>query len=138
MYSPPVTQIVATAEAALREAATAPTPALEEVARWCAEVGGVDPHLERAALVHARALVSVDALVADVTETLRSRLVAAGPMLPDLVARGGVARVLATLGLDDVDPAPEAMSRPVPPRVARLYWQRLRGYVAWSASCAWG
>jgi hypothetical protein len=58
-------------------------------------------------------------------------------MLPALVARGGVARVLASVGLDDVEPSPDAMSRTLSPRIARFYWQRLRGYVSWSASCAW-
>jgi hypothetical protein len=137
MVSMPVTQIVATATAALRDAASAESLDLEDVARWCAEVGGVDPLLERAALAQAFALVSVDALVADVAATLRARLVAAGPMLPALVARGGVARVLASVGLDDVEPGPDALSKAMPPRIARFYWQRLRGYVSWSASCAW-
>ncbi len=132
-----VATIVAAATAAVREAATARLPDLEEVARFCAEVGGVDPHLERAALLHARRLIAIDALVADVAATLRARLVAAGPALPALIARGGVPRVLANLGLDDVDPAPGSMTRAVPPRIARFYWQRLRAYVSWSASCAW-
>jgi hypothetical protein len=131
-----ISEIVAAATAMLRDAA-APKPLLEDVARWCAEVGGVDPHLERAALLHALALVSVDAVIADVAATLRARLVAAGPLLPDLIARGGVPRVLASLGLDDVDPVPGALRRPLTPRVARFYWQRLRAYVSWSASCAW-
>lgn len=130
-------EIVATATVALRRAATDPTLPLEEVARWCAEVGGVDPHLERAALVQALALVSIDALIADLSVTLRTRLLAAGPLLPSLVARGGVPRVLASLGLDDLDPSPGALLRPVPPRIARFYWQRLRAYVSWSAACGW-
>src|SRR5687767_11286287 len=130
-------EIVDTATTALREAAMSETPPIEDVARWCAEFGGVDPHLERAALVHARRVVSVEAVVADVAATLRQRLAAAGPFLPALVERGGVARVLASLGLDDVEPGPDAMSRPVPPRVARFYWQRLRGFVSWQVSCAW-
>ena len=138
MRSPPedISEIVATATTILRDAA-APKPLLEDVARWCAEVGGVDPHLERAALLHALALVSVDAVIADVAATLRHRLIAAGPLLPDLIRRGGVPRVLASLGLDDVDPVPGALRRPLTPRVARFYWQRLRAYVSWSASCAW-
>ena len=131
-----VAEIVAAATAALREAA-GPKPMLEDVARWCAEVGGVDPHLERAALLHALALVSVDAVIADVAATLRARLLAAGPLLPELIARGGVPRVLASLGLDDVEPVPGALRRPLSPRVARFYWQRLRAYMSWSASCAW-
>ena len=131
-----VSEIVATATAMLRDVA-GPKPLLEDVARWCAEVGGVDPHLERAALLHALALVSVDAVIADVAATLRARLISAGPLLPELIARGGVPRVLASLGLDDVDPVPGALRRPLTPRVARFYWQRLRAYVSWSASCAW-
>jgi len=132
-----VGEIIAAAVIALREAAQPDTLELEDVARWCAEVGGVDPRIERAALMQALAIVHVEALVADVAATLRARLLAAGPYLPALVARGGVPRVLATLGLDDVDPIPGGLSRAMPPRIARLYWQRLRAYVAWSASCAW-
>jgi hypothetical protein len=131
-----VSRIVTTATEVLRESASS-TPLLEDVARWCVEVGGVDPHLERAALLHALALVSVDVVIADVAATLRVRLLAAGPLLPELIARGGVPRLLASLGLDDVDPAPGALRRPMSPRVARFYWQRLRAYVSWSASCAW-
>jgi hypothetical protein len=133
----PVAAIIAMATAALREAATARAPSLEDVARWCAEIGGVDPHLERAALHHARRLVDTDVLVADLGATLRARLAAAGPALPALIARGGIPRVLGNLGLDDVDPPAGAMTRAVPPRIARFYWQRLRAYVSWTASCAW-
>jgi hypothetical protein len=134
---PDLAAIVATATTALREAARLDALHLEDVARWCAEVGGVDPQLERAALIQALALVHAEVLVADVAATLQARLVAAGPLLPVLVARGGVARVLTSLGLDDVEPAPRALRRAVPPRVARFYWQRLRAFVSWSASCAW-
>ncbi len=129
--------ILAAATAELRAAARDRTLALEDVARWCAEVGGVDPCLERAALAHAFALIDVDALIADITATLRVRLVAAGPLLPSLVGRGGVPRVLTSIGLDDVDPPATALRRQVSPRIARFYWQRLRSFVAWSASCAW-
>jgi hypothetical protein len=129
--------LVAQAHAALRAVAHGPTLPLEDVARWCAEVGGVDPCLERAALAHALDVVSVDAAVEDIVATLRARLVAAGPLLPSLVGRGGMPRVLASIGLDDVDPPAAAVRRAVSPRIARFYWQRLRSYVAWSASCAW-
>lgn len=132
-----IAEIVAAATNALGRAGADRALPLEEVARWCAEVGGVDPHLERAALIQAFALVSVDALIADLAVTLRTRLLAAGPLLPSLVARGGVPRVLASLGLDDLDPPPDALLRPVPPRIARFYWQRLRAYVSWSAACGW-
>jgi hypothetical protein len=132
-----IAEIVATATTALREAASPRTLVLEDIARWCAEVGGVDPHLERAALVHALALISVDAVIADVAATLRARLIAAGPLLPELIARGGIPRVLTSLGLDDVDPQPGALRRELSPRIARFYWQRLRAYLSWSASCAW-
>ena len=138
MRRPPedISEIVATATTMLRDA-VAPKPLLADVTRWCAEVGGVDPHLERAALLHALVLVSVDAVIADVAATLRARLISAGPALPELIARGGVPRVLASLGLDDVDPVPGALRRPLTPRIARFYWQRLRAYLSWSASCAW-
>lgn len=109
---------------------------LEDVARWCAEVGGVDPRLERAALLHGLALVSMEAVIADVAASLRARLIAAGPLLPALVACNGVPWVLASLGLDEVDPPPMALSRQMPPRIARFYWRRMRAYVAWSASAA--
>jgi len=132
-----VADIIETAAAALRDAATPATLELEEIARWCAEVGGVDPRIERAALLQALALIHIDTLIADVLATLRGRLLAAGPYLPALIERGGVPRMLASLGLDDVEPHAGALSREVPPRVARLYWQRLRAYVSWSASCAW-
>jgi hypothetical protein len=133
-----IADIVATAMIALREAAVIEDDfPLEEVARWCAEVGGVDPRLERAALLHGLALISMDAVVADVAASLRGRLVAAGPLLPALVACNGVPWVLASLGLDEVDPPPEAVNRPVPPRIARFYWRRMRAYIAWSASTAW-
>jgi hypothetical protein len=129
-------EIVVTARAVIADAVRAPM-LLEDVARWCAEVGGVDPRLELAALRHARSLVALDALGADVLAALRARLCAAGDLLPTLVERGGVPRVLATLGLDDVDPPESAVLRLVPPRIARFYWQRLRAYLAWSAACAW-
>jgi hypothetical protein len=103
---------------------------LDEVARWCAEIGGVDPRLELAALRHAAAIVDLDALVDDLTASLRARLGAAGE------SRGVVPRVLATLGLDDVDPPDDAMLRELAPRIARFYWQRLRAFVAWRAACA--
>jgi len=133
-----ISEIIASATLALREAARLETePTLEEVARWCAEVGGVDPRLERAALLHAIAMISPDALIEDVAATLRARLIAAGPLLPALIACGGIPWVLASLGLDEAEPPPEALSRRVPPRVARFYWRRLRAYVAWSASANW-
>jgi hypothetical protein len=131
-----IAEIVDSATAALREAA-ADDLAIDDVARWCAETGGVDPRLERAALVHARRLVRIEALIADVAATLRARLAAAGPLLPELIASGGVPRVLASVGFDDVEPAPHALARHVPPKVARFYWQRLRGFVSWTASCGW-
>ena len=131
-----ISEIVATATAMLREAAT-PRPLLEDVARWCAEVGGIDPRLELAALRHASEVLDVDALVRDLIASLRGRLVAAGDLVPTLVARGGVPRMLANLALDDVEPPAEAVTRLMPPRIARFYWQRLRAYVAWSAACAW-
>lgn len=130
-------QILATAAAAIADAAQPRGVSLEEVARWCAEVGGVDPRLELAALRHAHEIVVLETLRAEVLASLRARLLAAGELLPVLVARGGVPRVLATLGLDDVEPPPDGLTRLMPPRIARFYWQRLRAYVAWSASCAW-
>jgi hypothetical protein len=130
-------EIIATATRIVGAAANARSLPLDDVARWCAEVGGVDPRLELAALRHAREVVAIDALVDDIVGALRGRLVAAGELLPVLVARGGVPRVLATLGLDDVEPPPEAIAKLMPPRIARFYWQRLRAYVAWSASCDW-
>jgi hypothetical protein len=129
--------IVETATAVVGDAARARSLPFEDVARWCAEVGGVDPRLELAALRHARDIVDRDALVDDVVAALRGRLVHAGELLPTLVARGGVPRVLATLGLDDVEPPADAITRLMPPRIARFYWQRLRAYVAWTASCRW-
>lgn len=128
--------IVAAVSAAVADATRARTIALEDVARWCAEVGGVDPRLELAALRHALEIVVLDAICADVVASLRARLVAAGDLLPTLVARGGVPRVLTTLGLDDVEPPEGAITRLMPPRIARFYWQRLRAYVAWSAAVA--
>jgi hypothetical protein len=144
-YAPPrrrrstdVGDIVATATVALHEIATAePALHLDDVARWCAAYGGVDPRLERAALTHALELVNIDVLIADLVVSLRGRLIAAGELLPALVECGGVPLVLAAVGLDDVDPPAEALSRAVPPRIARFYWQRLRAFVSWSASCAW-
>jgi hypothetical protein len=127
---------VATATRLVGEASRA-RMGLEEVARWCAEVGGVDPRLELAALRHATAVIALDLLAADVVASLRSRLLAAGELLPALVARGGISRVLATLGLDDVDPPAGAFARALAPRIARFYWQRLRAYLAWSAACSW-
>lgn len=132
-----LSEIIATAAGTVRDAAHPSTLVLEEVARWCVEVGGVDPRLELAALRHAREVIAIDALVDDVIATLRARLIAAGDLFPTLVARGGIPRVLAALGLDDVDPPPHATLRPLPPRIARFYWQRLRAFVAWSAACAW-
>ncbi|MCA9674078.1 MAG: hypothetical protein H6709_17965 [Kofleriaceae bacterium] len=132
-----MSDIVAAASIALRDAARHDGLALEDVARFCAEVGGVDPRLEQAALRHAVCLCDVDALITDLIASLRARLIAAGPLLPTLVARGGVPRVLASLGVEDVEPVAGALTRPVPPRIARFYWQRLRAYLAWSAACAW-
>jgi hypothetical protein len=130
-----IAEIVATATVALRDAATVDvTFPLEDVARWCAEVGGVDPRLERAALLHGLALISMEAVIEDVAASLRARLIAAGPLLPALVACNGVPWVLASLGLDEVEPPPDAVARPVPRRIARFYWRRLRAYFAWSAS----
>ena len=130
-------EILATAAAALADAVQPRAVTLEEVARWCAEVGGVDPRLELAAIRHALEVVALERLRADVLASLRARLVAAGELLPILVARGGVPRVLATLGLDDVEPPADGLTRLMPPRIGRFYWQRLRAYVAWCASCAW-
>ncbi len=131
-----VADIVVRATSALRVAAAAAIT-LEDVARFCAEVGGVDPRLERAALLHADALIARDELVLDLADSLRTRLITAGALLPTLIARGGLPRVLASLGLEDVDPPASALARPLQPRIARFYWQRLRAYVAWSAACAW-
>ncbi len=132
-----IAEIVAAATRALHDSSTVDVSfPLEDVARWCAEVGGVDPRLERAALLHGLALVSMEAVIADVAASLRARLIAAGPLLPALVACNGVPWVLASLGLDEVDPPPAALSRPMPPRIARFYWRRMRAYVAWSASAA--
>jgi hypothetical protein len=130
-------EILATASAAIADAAQPRGVALEEVARWCAEMGGVDPRLELAALRHALDVVAIERLRADVLASLRARLIAAGDLLPVLVARGGVPRVLATLGLDDVEPPADGLTRLMPPRIGRFYWQRLRAFVAWSAACAW-
>ena len=133
--SQPLGEILAGVASAARDAISPRRLSLDEVARWCAEVGGVDPRLEQAALRHALSLVDSDVLVADVVGSLRARLVAAGELLPSLVARGGVTRMLAGLGLDDVDPPDGGLTRPLPPRIARFYWQRLRAFVAWSAAC---
>jgi hypothetical protein len=132
-----LSEIVTTAGALVVEAVRTPIVSLEEVARWCAEVGGVDPRLELAALRHATGVIALDLLAADVVASLRGRLLAAGELLPGLVSRGGIPRVLATLGLDDVDPPAGAILRPLAPRIARFYWQRLRAFTAWSAACAW-
>lgn len=129
--------LLGTASTLIREAAHRQGLGLEDVAGWCAEVGGVDPRLEFAALRHARRVVATDALIADLIAHVRARLMAAGELLPALVARGGVPRVIAMLGLDDVDPPPDAITAAMPPRIARFYWQRLRAFVAWSAACAW-
>lgn len=126
--------IVGAVSLLLRDAAQLGGLALDDVAGWCAEIGGVDPRLEHAALRHAQRVIDLDALVADLAAHVRARLTAAGELLPALVARGGVARVLAVLGLDDVDPPPGAMIVAMPPRIARFYWQRLRAYVAWRAA----
>lgn len=132
---PEIAEIVAGATLALRDRDTVDlTFPLEDVARWCAEAGGVDPRLERAALLHGLALISIEAVIDDVAASLRERLIAAGPLLPALIACNGVPWVLASLGLDEVEPPPDAVARPVPPRIARFYWRRLRAYVAWSAS----
>jgi hypothetical protein len=128
--------IVATAGLLVRRAARARI-VLEDVARWCAEVGGVDPRLELAALRHATEVVAIELVVEDLILELRTRLYAAGDLMPALIARGGISRVLATLGLDDVDPPAGAVARAMQPRIARFYWQRLRAYLAWSAACAW-
>jgi hypothetical protein len=128
--------ITATAAALVGEAARARI-ALDVVARWCAEVGGVDPRLELAALRHATEVIAIDLLAADVVLALRLRLAAAGELFPTLVAHGGIPRVLATLGLDDVDPPDGALHRALAPRIARFYWQRLRAFVAWRAACRW-
>jgi len=130
-------EIVARAIEALREVVTVEPLALDDVARWCAAFGGVDPRLERAALAHALTLVSIDVLVEDLADSLRARLLAAGPLLPALIASGGVPLVLSTLGLDDVEPPPHALARAVPPRVARFYWQRLRAFATWTVSFTW-
>jgi hypothetical protein len=130
-------EIIATATQIVGAAARARSLPLDDVARWCAEVGGVDPRLELAALRHAREVIAIDALIDDIVGALRGRLLAAGELLPVMVARGGVPRVLATLGLDDVEPPVDAIGKLMPPRIARFYWQRLRAYVAWSASCNW-
>jgi len=129
--------IVATAAALIRDEAHLGSLALEDVAGWCAEVGGVDPRLEHAALRHARRVIVIDLLVADLIANVRARLTAAGELLPALIARGGVPRVIAMLGLDDVDPPDGAITASLPPRIARFYWQRLRAYVAWSAAVRW-
>jgi hypothetical protein len=130
-----IAEIVAAATLALRDTATVDlTFPLEDVARWCAEVGGVDPRLERAALLHGLALISMEAVIDDVAASLHDRLIAAGPLLPALVACNGVPWVLASLGLDEVEPPADAVNRPVPRRIARFYWRRLRAYLAWSAS----
>lgn len=132
----PLDAIVAAVGRAVADASQPRRMTLEEVARWCVELGGVDPRLELAALRHALGVVAIDALCADVVASLRARLVAAGELLPVLIARGGVPRMLTTLGLDDVEPPPQAITQLLPPRIARFYWQRLRAYVAWSAACA--
>jgi hypothetical protein len=132
-----VADILATVTMALHDVVTAESMlAPDDVARWCAAFGGVDPRLERAALVHAMGLVSIDVLIADIVACLRGRLTAAGSLLPALIECGGVPLVLATLGIEDAEPPAEALCRTVPARVARFYWQRLRAYVSWSASCA--
>jgi hypothetical protein len=130
-------EVLATAATLVAEAAAARVYPLEDVARWCAEIGGVDPRLEQAALYHARSIVRGDVLIDEVLVSLRARLGVAGELFPVLVARGGVPRVLATLGLDDVDPPDRGLVRALPVKVARFYWQRMRGYVTWSAACAW-
>jgi hypothetical protein len=76
-------------------------------------------------------------LIADLAQSMRARLCAAGALLPHVIASGGLPYLLVLVGLDDVDPPAEAIKRPLPPRIARFYWQRLRAFVAWSASSSW-
>ena len=139
-YAPPrprVSELIATAADAIREAASTDASSLEEVALWCAEFGAVDPRLQLAALRQAQGVIARDALIADLVAGLRVRLMVAGPHLAVIMARGDLPRLLVALGLDDVSPPPEALLRTLPPRVARFYWQRLRAFVAWTAARAW-
>ncbi|HTJ42247.1 MAG TPA: hypothetical protein VL463_09155 [Kofleriaceae bacterium] len=133
-----MSQLVAAATMALRDAAAhRDLLAYQDVAKWCAVVGGVDARLERAALTHAIELVDPDILITDLAQAMRARLCAAGPLLPQVIASGGLPYLLVLVGLDDVEPPAGAIRRPLPPRVARFYWQRLRAFVAWSASTSW-
>jgi hypothetical protein len=134
---PRVPEILATAASLVHDAARPSAAGLEEVGLWCAEFGGVDPRLQHAALRQAFEVVVTDVLVADVLIALRARLAFAGPRLPTLAARGDIPRVLTALGLDDAPPPEGALTRTLPPRVARFYWTRLRAFVTWSAARDW-
>lgn len=132
-----ISELIATAAIAIREAAAPDTANLDDVALWCAEFGAVDPRLQVAALRQAFDVVGKDALIADLIASLRVRLLVAGPYLATLSARGDLPRLLVALGLDDAAPPDGALSRHLPPRIARFYWQRLRAFVAWTAARAW-
>ena len=134
---PRISELIASASDAIRDAASSDAASLDEVALWCAEFGAVDPRLQLAALRQAQGVIARDALIADLIAGLRVRLLVAAPHLPTIAARGDLPRLLVALGLDDVSPPPEAMVRALPPRVARFYWQRLRAFVAWTAARAW-
>jgi hypothetical protein len=132
-----ISELIATAAIAIREASAPHTANLDDVALWCAEFGAVDPRLQLAALRQAFEVVGREALVADLIASLRARLLVAGPYLATLAARGDLPRLLVALGLDDALPPDGALSRHLPPRIARFYWQRLRAFVAWTAARAW-
>ena len=139
-YAPPrprISELIANASDAIRDAASTGAESLEEVALWCAEFGAVDPRLQLAALRQAQGVIEREALVADLVAGLRMRMLVAGPHLAVIMARGDLPRLLVALGLDDVTPPPEAMMRTLPPRIARFYWQRLRAFVAWTAARNW-
>ncbi len=132
-----ISELLVTAAAAIREAATPSTANLDDVALWCAEFGGVDPRLQLAALRQAFEVVTREALVADLIASLRTRMLVAGPHLAIIAARGDLPRLLVALGLDDTLPPDGALIRALPPRIARFYWQRLRAFVTWTAARAW-
>ena len=132
-----IADLLATAAIAIRDAAAPDAATLDDVALWCAELGALDPRLQLAALRQAHEVVVRDALIADLIAGLRVRLLLAGPHLVTIAARGDLPRLLVALGLDDVSPPDAALARPLPARIARFYWQRLRAYVAWTAARAW-
>jgi len=135
--SPRVSELLVGAAAAVREAAAPDAANLDDIALWCAELGAIDARLQLAALRQAYEVIARDRLIEDLLAALRLRMQIAGPYLATLRERGELPRLLVAVGLDDVSPPDGAVRRPLPPRVARFYWQRLRAFVAWTAARSW-